>query len=305
MDLYENLAEYAGLPVIDFSPGDGRPPAGHAVRVRSEYAGATYAEAFEALLDETDTARLTALVVGYWDADHDVRGHPTDLLAEAADAFPNLRSVFLGDVTVAESEISWIGHVDITPLFTEFPALERLDVRGSGGLAFDPLAHGALRTLRFESGGLPPDVVRALGASDLPVLEHLDLWLGAEDYGGGVTAADLAPVLDGRFPALRRLGLENAENADELAAALAAAPIAARLESLSLALGALTDAGADALAAHAFPALRRLDLHHHFVGEAAAERLRAALPGAELDLTDRMAPAEIIGGVAGYIAVSE
>ncbi|GLY24951.1 hypothetical protein [Micromonospora sp. NBRC 101691] len=58
-------------------------------------------------------------------------------------------------------------------------------------------------------------------ASELPALTDLELWIGTPDYGGDTEVADLAPLLAGeRFPALRRLGLRNAEIADALVTAL-------------------------------------------------------------------------------------
>lgn len=145
--------------------------------------------------------------------------------------------------------------------------------------------------------------MQAVGASELPNLEHLDLWLGEENYGGTTTVADLAPFLGGeRFPALRHLGLEDSELQDEIAAAVAGAPVVARLESLSLAMGILTDQGAEALlSGQPLTHLRALDLHHHFLSDAMVERVKAALPGVEIDLDDQEKPTDDWR----YIAVSE
>nr|BFE77741.1 hypothetical protein GCM10020093_003420 [Planobispora longispora] len=156
----------------------------------------------------------------------------------------------------------------------------------------------------FESGGLPAEVVRAVGASEFPALEDLDLWLGVEEYGGDATVADLGPILSGeRLPALRCLGLQDSEIQDEIAAAVATAPVVARLETLALAMGTLTDAGAEALlTGQPLTHLRRLDLSHHFLSEEMAERLRAALPGVEVDLSDRQEADE---DDWRYVAISE
>ncbi|HZX37358.1 MAG TPA: hypothetical protein VFF37_03305 [Streptomyces sp.] len=40
---------------------------------------------------------------------------------------------------------------------------------------------GALRTLRFESDRLPPDVINNVAAADLPALECLEMWIGDEE----------------------------------------------------------------------------------------------------------------------------
>ncbi|MDL4775103.1 STM4015 family protein [Actinomadura xylanilytica] len=306
MGVYSHLEEFAGLPVGQFSEEITAdvplPPAGEfAWRVSAEYDEAPFEEVFANFLDAVDTAPMTALVVGFWGAGHDDAPDPVPLLAAAADRFPNLRAIFLGDIIVYESEISWIPPCDITPLFDAYPGLERLEVRGNVRLA--PVRSEVLKVLRLESGGLPGDVVQAVAASDLPNLEHMDLWLGDPNYGGDATVADLAPFLNGeRFPALRHLGLEDSELQDEVAAAVASAPVVARLESLSLAMGVLTDAGAEALlSGQPLTHLRRLDLHHHFLSDPMAARVRAELPGVDVDLSKQKKPVDDWH----YIAVSE
>ncbi|QFG20967.1 STM4015 family protein [Actinomadura sp. WMMB 499] len=286
----ENLERYVDLPVVTFEDDDDEAPAGPvAWRVATEYDEEPFGDIWKRFCETVDTTAVTALVIGYWGSDYDEHeDYPVPLLAESAASFPNLRSLFFGDITYMESEISWIVHEDITPLFRAFPALERLDVRGVGDLSLDPIRSESLKVLRFESGGLPATVVQAVMASDLPNLEHLDLWLGTEDYGGDVTAADLAPVLSGeRFPALRHLGLEDSVVQDEIAEAVAGAPVVARLESLSLAMGTLTDRGAEALlAGQPLTHLRELDLNHHFISEPIQGRITAALPGVRIKLKE-------------------
>ncbi|MEX5633941.1 STM4015 family protein [Parafrankia sp. FMc2] len=321
MTINEHLAEFAGKPVRGFryerdgesSDDHHRPAAGGtpaspgdvAWRVGTWFDGPSFGDVFQAFLDEVDTAAVTHLVIGYWGASYDATDAvgPVGRLVQAAGQLPALRALFLGDIVLEESEISWIEQSDVTPLFEAFPGLEQLEVRGSEGLGLRPVHSRALRTLRFESGGLPAAVVRAVGECDLPALEHLDLWLGTDDYGGDATAADLAGILGGeRLPALAHLGLEDARIADEVAAAVASAPVVARLTSLSLAMGALTDRGAESLlSGQSLTHLDRLDLHHHFLGDAMVERVRAALPGVEVDLEQQEKPEDDWF----YVAVSE
>ncbi|RKS68693.1 hypothetical protein BZB76_5817 [Actinomadura pelletieri DSM 43383] len=310
MGVYQHLEEYVGLPVVTFNEetrpdeteDDGRgsgpagdlPPAAEAAWfIGTSYDEEPFGDVFARFLQTVDTTEVTALIIGYWGAsyDNDV-ADPVDLLEKAAASFPKLKALFLGDITGEESEISWIEHSDISPLFTAFPGLERFEVRGAQGLRLEPIKSDRLRVLRFESGGLPAHVVRTVGASDLPNLEHLDLWLGDGNYGGDATVADLAPFLSGeRFPALRHLGLEDSEIQDEIAAAVAGAPVVARLESLSLAMGILTDQGAEALlSGQPLTHLRELDLHHHFLSDAMVERVKAALPDVEVDLDEQEKP---------------
>jgi hypothetical protein len=309
MTVGEHLSEFDDLPVVDYAQaveaGDPLPPAASAAwRVATEFDGTSFDEVFEGFLGEVDTSELTSLIVGYWGASYDDgAGDPVGVLVEAASRLPKLRALFLGDIVMEESEISWIEHSSITPLFTAFPGLRRFEVRGAQGLTVEPIRSETLKALRFESGGLPAAVVRAVAASDLPHLEHLDLWLGVDDYGGDATVADLAPILGGeRLPALRHLGLEDSQIQDEVAAAIAGAPIVARLESLSLAMGMLTDEGAEALlSGQPLTHLKRLDLHHHFLTDPIVERIRTSLPDVTVDLTEQEKP----DGEWRYVAVSE
>jgi hypothetical protein len=124
----------------------------------------------------------------------------------------------------------------------------------------------------------------------LPKLEHLELWLGALDYGGIEAPAPLEPLLSGKFfRKLKYLGLRNSEMADEVAKAVAQAPILARLEELDLSLGALSDVGAeDLLRSPEIRKLKKLDLHHHFLSKPFIEELKK-LP-LEVDVSEAMEP---------------
>ncbi|MEW2356835.1 STM4015 family protein [Spirillospora sp. NPDC029432] len=308
MGIYQHLTTFAGRPIADLSPDpdadpdesvelsgeDGKDGAARsprkAYRLAGAFEGVPFDEILDAFLDGADCSAVTHLVIGYWGASYDDgAADPTALLVAAADRLPSLEALFIGDIVGEESEISWIEQSDITPLFEAFPRLAHLEVRGGTGLKLSPVKSDVLRTLRFEAGGLPGAVVRAVGDSDLPALEHLDLWLGVGDYGGDARIEDLAAILGGaRLPSLKHLGLENSEIQDEIARAVAGAPIVARLESLSLAMGALTDPGAEALVAgQPLTHLKRLDLHHHYLTDATMERLRTAFPGVEVDLDEQ------------------
>ncbi|MEU1666182.1 STM4015 family protein [Streptomyces sparsogenes] len=301
----ENLESFAGLPVADFATSGtdatDLPPA-DAVAWRLA-CGWDDERPFEQLwrdfLETVPADRVRAIVIGSWwgDGDYDTVRPVLDLLVESAGRLPALRSLFLGDVVAEECEVSWLQMSDVTPVVEAYPLLEELVVRGCGygsseedPLTLRPVRHERLRTLRFESGGLPADIVRAVCDSELPQLEHLSLWLGVEHYGGDTTLADLAPLLaGGRFPKLRHLGLQNSEIQDEIAAAVAAAPVVAQLTSLGLSMGTLTDAGAEALlAGQPLTHLEALDLHHHYLSEKLAQRVREELEpsGVQVDLSE-------------------
>ncbi|MFF8103186.1 STM4015 family protein [Streptomyces sp. NPDC016640] len=318
MTIGSHLEELYGLPVFTF-PGREEPtrlPEPEAVAWRlaaGTYDGeGNWVETLGRFCAEVDTTRVRALVVGLWEDAYD--SGPTDVieaLVAARDRLPALRAVFLGDIVFEECEISWINQTDVTPLLAGFPALEEFGVRGGQGLAFPAMRHDALRKLVVETGGLPVEVVRGVAASELPALEHLDLWLGTSWYGADSEVTDLEPILSGaRLPRLRHLALRNSEIQDEIAAAVAAAPVVARLEVLDLSMGTLGDDGATALlGGQPLTHLKKLDLHHNYLSEALRQRIRETLGpvGVEVDLDrdDADWDEDDDGTVHRYVSVGE
>ncbi|MCB5179050.1 STM4015 family protein [Streptomyces antimicrobicus] len=314
-----HLKESYGLPVFDFpGPDDAGSvslpdAAAVAWRLRSDcYDGEeSWPEVFARFLAAVDVPRVRAIVVGAWRQAYDTG--PEEVVAallEARDRLTSLRALFLGDMESEECEISWIRQGDVTPLLDGFPELEEFGVRGGSGLVFPPVAHRRLRALAVESGGMPAAAVRGVAASELPALERLDLWLGTAEYGGDCEIGDVARILDGDLlPGLRHLGLRNSDIQDEIAAAVASAPVVARLESLDLSMGVLTDDGATALlGGQPLTHLTSLDLHFNYLSEPLRERFREVLEpaGVALDLDPGHADEdEWDGRVWRFVAVGE
>ncbi|MGW1891307.1 STM4015 family protein [Streptomyces sp. NPDC002004] len=317
MSHVEHLQELHGLPAFDFPASEARqelPEAGAVAWRLSvdpyEDTEEEFGDLWDRFLDSVDPSGVRAIVVGQWgEVYEDDSSGIVQRLVDARDRLTALRAVFIGDMEMEEAEISWIEHSDVTPVLEAYPLLEEFGIRGGTGLSFPAVRHKHLRTLRFEAGGLPGEVVRGVAAGELPALERLEMWLGVEEYGGDATVADLAPILAGsRFPALRHLGLRNSEIQDEIAAAVAGAPIVAQLKSLDLSLGVLTDEGVTALlGGQPLTHLARLDLHHNFVTEPVAQRIRAGLEpsGVEIDLSEPGDSWEHDGVVRRYTAVAE
>ncbi|WDZ83444.1 STM4015 family protein [Micromonospora cathayae] len=306
-----HASSFAGLPVLPYTPGMALPedPAAVAWRLAVEDFEADpeeFAELVATFRKEVPGAAVRALVVGEWGCAYD-SPLPVGLLVDAAAEWTGLRAVFLADLVSEECEISWLTHGDITGLLTGYPTLEVLWVRGGTGLRLEPVRHAGLRELRFESGGLPGQVVRAVGESDLPALERLDCWLGRQEYGGDATVGDLGPVLAGAgLPALRHLALANSEIADPTMSAVAAAPVVGRLTVLDLSMGVLTDEGLDALlAGQPLTHLRRLDLSRTYLSDEARQRAVAALPGVEVDVSEPQSVHVYNGREFRFTAVGE
>jgi hypothetical protein len=316
VDIYQELAGFAGVPIARF-PQDGDPSAtaalpedveNHAWRIAIDRRGEQipFEELFARFLGRVDPSRVRALVIGNWATNSrtETSERVIELLAAAAGRCPALRAVFLGDIDPECFEVSWIQQPDITPLLAAFPLLEELGVKGGGGLRLSPVTHENLRGLSIRTGGLSGEVVRALGASTLPALHTLELCLGSPWYGGDSTVDDFAGILSGAgLPALRRLALADATNANQVATAVAHAPIVAQLEELDLSLGDLDDEGAAALLdGRPLSHLKALDLNHHYITEPFTERLRAAWPTVEINLA--VDGTYVHDGVR-YIAVAE
>ncbi|OIK28308.1 STM4015 family protein [Streptomyces malaysiense] len=316
MSNVEHLKELHGLPAFEFEPGSKRElPAADAVawRIAVDAYGDSdvdFEERWDHFLETVDPAGVLAIVVGPWgEAYESDSGLVVDCLVKARERLTGLRAVFIGDLEMEEAEISWIQQSDVTPVLRAYPLLEEFGVRGGSELRFPAVRHERLRTLRLETGGLPGEVVRGVAGSELPALENLDIWLGVSEYGGDATVADLAPFLaGGGFPALRHLGLRNSEFQDEIAAAVAGAPVVAQLTSLDLSMGVLTDEGVVALLdGQPLTHLTKLDLHHNYLTEPIAERVRAALEpsGVEVDMSEPGDTWEHDGVVHRYTAVAE
>jgi hypothetical protein len=308
VSIHEHLSTFAGLPVVDLGEGKESAlpadPAAAAWRIDMDFdaGGSEFEAAFERLLEHTAPAGPTALIVGEWGEAYET-AFPFDLLIRNAHRLGGLRALFIGEMTGEQCEISWIQQGDITEILKAFPDLERLWVRGTEGLVLEPVRHESLRELVLQSGGLPAAVIRSVIACDLPKLTHLELWLGVEGYGGDAGVDDLAPILTGRaLPTVTHLGLRNAEIAEELAAAVASAPVVARLTALDLSLGVLGDAGAESLlAGQPLTHLESLNLSHHFMSPEMAQRLVDELPGVAVDVSDRQQEE----GWGRYTAVAE
>ncbi|WP_327110088.1 STM4015 family protein [Nocardia sp. NBC_01730] len=323
MTIGDHLPEFGGLPAFTFPDAETDEkkavvlpePDSVAWRLSVDTYDAeeAWGECFTRFLYAVDTAKVTALIVGTWQDVYDTGPDEViEALCAAKDRLPALRALFLGDIVMEECEISWINQGLVTPLLENFPELEVFGVRGSQNLEFPAVRHERLHTLVVEAGGLPAAVVRGIAASDLPALTHLDLWLGTSEYGGNSEVADLAPILSGdRLPALKHLALRNSETQDDICTALAAAPVVARLDSLDVSMGVLTDDGVAALlSGQPLSHLSVLDMHYNYLSDAMRTRLRETLEPAgvrlELDSDDAEEDSdEEDGTVWRFVSVGE
>jgi Leucine Rich repeat len=306
MGIHQHAESFIGKPVVDYKAEIGiADPIDTIYRLSVEYDSETsIVDLLSQFVADANVSKVTGLVIGMWDAD-DSSQSVVDLLVNAHQQLSSLSALFLGDIIEEENQISWIQQSDVSPLLTAYPQLEYLQIRGNDGLSFGELKHDRLKTLIVETGGLAVERVREICDSHLPQLEHLELWLGTDDYGGDVAIEDLAPILSGGlFPYLQYLGLRDSCIADRIATAVANSTILVRIKVLDLSLGNLGDVGAMALLASPFISqLKKLDLHHHYMSEALVKDL--AKLSIEVDVSDEQEADKDDDEEYRYIAVSE
>ena len=336
MGIHQHLAEFAGLPVEQWTGQPLRPGLCYRITLTQEEAESsqprrvpavpkpgffsrlfgrgdappppgpeplTWTGKFERFLAQPGVNQVEGLIVGDWnEAAQCDSAFVIAAIADARTRLAGLKAVFLGDITMEECEISWIQQANVSPLIQALPRLEYFGVRGGESLRVEPLRHDHLRHLVIQTGGLDAAVVEGICRSQLPALEHLELWLGTDYYGANVEIRHLQPILEGKvFPQLRYLGLSNSDKQDEIAAAVAGAPVLGSLRTLDLSKGTLTDAGAGALEqSQAIHRLEKLDLHYHYLSEAKMKALAAL--GIPVDVSERQVPEE---EDYRYVAVGE
>lgn len=334
----ENLNTFYNLPVEDFkfsSKADPEPKSGWfkrkktetpsqeakaeplqnpsqtAYRVRMDWdqheAGIKFADVFNNMLADPLVSELKALIIGDWGGAGESNGIApvVQALVDAKDKLPNLEALFLGDMISEECEISWIQQSNLSPLWSAYPGLIELGIRGGEGLSLGSITMPMLKKLVIEAGGLPKSVVNEVASASLPELEHLELWLGTDEYGGDSSMGDVQPILvTTRFPKLTYLGLKNSILANEIAKAIPASPIVAQLQVLDLSMGTLSDSGVEALSsATNLGHLQKLDLHYHFASNDAIAKL--ANLGIAIDASDPQEPDSYGDETYFYVAVSE
>lgn len=244
--------------------------------------------AIESLSASPEAASLSSLVIGDWGQAYENSSEEVvEALVKHSASFPALRKLFIGEMGYEECEISWITQSDLSPLLPAFPELQSLTIQGGNELSLSKLQHDKLEELIIITGGLGKAVLAQIAASELPNLRKLELYLGVEDYGFDGSLADLIPLIEpGKFPKLTYLGLKNSEIQDEIAIAVAAAPILDQLDTLDLSLGTLSDEGAEVLlASERIKGLKALNLSHHYMSDEMLARWKDS--GLPADVSDR------------------
>jgi hypothetical protein len=308
MTFSRNAFYFNKKKVIDFDIEKGIENTELAYRFRTEYDGPEneVQNMIKAFLNDPKLGEVDSFVIGHWGPEHD--DSPLSIIQLLVDnkaKLQHIKGIFFGDITYEENEVSWIENCNHGPVLAALPNLEFYQVRGGNGLAFGELNHSNLKKLVIQTGGLSKSIFAELSKAGLPALEHLELWLGSDNYGFNATPEEVAASYRGaggnHLPSLKYLGLRNSEIANELAQFIKGDPILDRIEILDFSRGTIDDTGAEALVDNpAIKNLKKLDLHHNFISDEWAAKLEDL--GIKVDLKEREPDADEDDR---YISVSE
>ena len=255
--------------------------------------GTKIVDLIEKLADSPESLQLESLVIGDWGGAYENdSSEAVEALVRLKDRFPQLRSLFIGDMSYEECEVSWINQSNIGPILTAYPELKSLTIKGSTGLGLDPARHDKLEELVIICGGLGKEVIASISEGSFPNLKKLELYLGVEDYGFDGSLEDILPLIEpGKFPQLAYLGLKDSGIQDEIAIAVANAPILDQLHTLDLSMGTLSDRGAEALLqSEKIKKLEFLDLSHHYMSDKMMKCWQQS--GIKADISDHQGDAD-------------
>lgn len=263
---------------------------------------------FEEILADEELAKLDEIVIGCWGNCWEDSVQPViDGIVANPQKFSHIRSLFFGDMDFEECEVSWIIQADYSKLWSALPDLEKVTIKGSTDLVLGEIEHAKLKHLEIICGGLPEDVIEAIGKAKLPELETLLLYLGVEDYGFDGNAETIKKLLSqSDFPKLTYLGLTDSELEDEIAELVLQSKYIDQIETLDLSNGTLTDKGGEILLeklpAHAN--VKKLNLEYHFLSDEMMEDL-CDLSGIEVNVDDQQEADEYDGELYYYPMLTE
>lgn len=231
----------------------------------------------EAILADEELEKLDEIIIGCWGESYDNNVQPLlDMFAEHSESFEHIKSLFVGDMTFEECEVSWIEQGDYSKIWESLPKLKKLTIKGANGLSLGKIEHDELEELNIICGGLPAVVVKQIAQAHLPRLKKLSLYLGVVDYGCDATIEDVRTLLKADFiKSLEYLELGNSEFQDEIVEEFLKSNSVYALKTLSFANGTLTDKGGQMLLDHAgtLKGLETLDLTFHYLSDEMMKKL--------------------------------
>lgn len=229
------------------------------------------------IIADPELRQLEEVIIGCWGESWDNGAQAIiDGIVEHKEKFANVKSLFVGDMDYEECEVSWIEQADYSKLWTAFPGLEMLTIKGSTGLELGVIKHANLKSLEIICGGLPVSVIQSIEKADLPNLEELMLYIGVEDYGFDGEVSDIKNLLEkSDFPKLETLGIMDSEIQDEITEVVVKSKYMKQIKKLALSYGTLTDKGGEILLKElpTFENIKEVDLEYHYLSDEMVAKL--------------------------------
>ena len=242
------------------------------------------------ILADPEFQNIDKLIIGDWGgAYEDSCQAVLDAIADNADKFSHITSLFVGDMDYEECEISWIMQGDYSRIWEAMPQLKEITVKGSTDLKLGKIKHGSLESLTIICGGLGSDVIKEIEEAELPELKKLLVYIGSDNYGFDGDADTVRSLLaNSDFPKLEYLGIADSEIQDELTAVVLDCKYIDSITTLDLSCGTITDKGGELLLGKLpeLKNLKKLDLSYNYLSDEMKDKLTAAAPGVEMDLSD-------------------
>ena len=242
------------------------------------------------ILADPEFQNIDKLIIGDWGgAYEDSCQAVLDAIADNADKFSHITSLFVGDMDYEECEISWIIQGDYSRIWEAMPQLKEITVKGITDLKLGKIKHSSLESLTIICGGLGSDVIKEIEEAELPELKKLLIYIGSDNYGFDGDADTVRSLLaNSDFPKLEYLGIADSEIQDELTAVVLDCKYIDSITTLDLSCGTITDKGGELLLKKLpeLKNLKKLDLSYNYLSDEMKDKLTAAAPGVEMDLSD-------------------
>ncbi|SNT24955.1 hypothetical protein SAMN05446037_10625 [Anaerovirgula multivorans] len=232
----------------------------------------------EEILSDPEIKELKEIIIGCWGESYEnsVQSILDELVANK-EKILHIESLYVGDMTFEECEVSWIEQGNYSELISELPNLKHLTIKGSNGLSLKNLNHQNLESLEIICGGLPQSVIEEIAESYLPKIKKLNLYFGVENYGFDGDIEDIKKLLQNpHLKNLKYLGLGNSEIQDEIVEVTLNSEMISNLEILDFSNGTLSDKGAQIIIDNIdkLKHLQLLNLHYNFITDEYIEKLK-------------------------------
>lgn len=246
-----------------------------------EETGEDYAAKIEKLCDSDQVGKLKNIVLGNWieeygEDDVDNIKDAIAILIENASKFTALEGLMIGDIFYEESELSWIFYDDMSALWNAFPNLKILHIRGAAGLKLGKIKHDKLEKFILESAGTAQNIALELAKAELPKLESLELWLGANRHteGSQVSEHDLTLLFNNSFPALKAVAILNSELGFRTIRSVKNTSLLKQLRLLDFSGGILGDEAVKELIDDSLQQVETLDISYNYFSDEAVKKLQ-------------------------------